>query len=565
MQNGRHNFLQGAMILSGAIVIVKILGAIYKIPLTNMIGEMGMSAFNTAYQLYMPIYTIASAGLPAAVARFVSAQCAAGNMRSARMIFRKCMPMLLLSGGVGMILMELGAGFYANAVGNPAAVWSVRMLAPTVFFCCIVSGLRGYYAGLQNMTPTALSQILEAVGRLVLGLSGARAMLIYCRTEYRQSGTVLGQSFADETAALGFSSALASAAAIFGVTAGSLFGLIALLLYDRCHRPLRLSRTEIRADPLKMGPILRSAMPICAGALMINLCSVLDTMLLQTRIRMISPDILRGRFLGLESVADADIPSFLYGSFGMAQNLAAFVPTMAQAIGTSALSSVAYAAAHCMQALRDAVEDVLRLTALIAFPAGFGLSAIAGPVLLLLYGVRPNGAQIAAPSLIMLGFASVFMTLSVPVNSMLQAVGRADIPVKLLILGFAVKWTANMCFISIPSLNLVGACMGTLLCYALVSCVGLIALARCCKRIRIGRCLLRPLLAGALCAAAAYAVSTGLAAYSPEIRVSAAIAAAFVVYAAALLFSRVLCRRDLEMLPGGKKMADGLAKHGWIR
>ena len=559
----QQNFLQGAMILSGAVIVVKILGAIYKIPLTNMIGEIGMSAFNTAYQLYLPVYSIAAAGLPAAVAQAVSARCAAGDLYGARRILHKILPVLLLSGGAGMLLMLLCAARYAAAVGNPAAVSSVRMLAPTVLCCCAMSALRGYYAGLQNMTPTALSQILEAMGRLVLGLSGARFLLLRCRAEYAQSGTVMGQTCADEAEAVRAASAWASAGAIFGVSAGALIGLLALLLYDRFHRPAPGLPMHGAAGSIR--PILRSALPVCAGALMINLCGVLDTMLLQTRLRMIPPSQLRAQFDAL-TVPDADLPVFLYGSFCMAQNLAAFVPTMAQAIGTSALSSVSYAAVRGAEALRDSVEDVLRLTALVAFPAGLGLSAIASLALLLLYGTRPEGAHAAVPSLILLGIASIFVTLSVPINSMLQAVGRADIPVKLLALGFGVKLAANLLLIPRPALNLIGACLGTLLCYALVSVVGLCALVRSCRaRVHAGRCLVRPLLAGSASALAAWAAAEYSAALPPQYSVALALAAAGFVYAVALLAGRVLCRRDVEMLPGGVKLAEGLAARGWIR
>lgn len=559
----RQNFLQGAMILSGAVLIVKILGAIYKIPLANMIGEIGMSAFNTAYQLYLPVYTIAAAGLPAAVARAVSARCAVGDLPGARRVLRKILPVLLLTGAAGTLLMLLGASYYAAMVGNPSAADSVRVLAPTVLCCCAMSALRGYYAGLQNMTPTALSQILEAVGRLLLGLGGARRMLMRCRTEYVRYGTVMGTRCADESEAVCAASAWASAGAIFGVSAGALLGLLALIWYDRRFRPTVGALACGKA--VTVWPILRSALPVCAGALMINLCGVLDTMLLQTQLRRVPAVLLRARFDSL-TVPDAELPSFLYGSFCMAQNLAAFVPTMAQAIGTSALSTVSYAATRGTSALRDAVEEVLRLTALVAFPAGLGLSAIAEPALLLLYGARPEGARAAVPSLVVLGISSVFVTLSVPVNSMLQAVGRADIPVKLLGLGFGVKLAANLLLISYPPLNLLGACLGTLLCYALVAVVGLCALVRhCTARIRVGRCLRGALAAGVASAWVAWSVAECGKSLSPMQRVLLAVAAAVGVNAVVLCLGRVLCRKDVEMLPGGKKMAERLANRGWIR
>lgn len=560
-----QSFLHGAAILTAGAMLVKILGAIYKIPLTNMIGEQGMGYFNTAYQLYLPIYTVASAGFPAAIARLVAERAARNDFAGARLVYRRSLPFFWISGAVGMALMIAGAPAYAAFVGSPDAAWSIRVLAPTVLVCCVMSALRGYYSGIRNMTPVALSQVLEAAGRLFIGLSAAYGALTRCRAEYLRSGTVLGQTVSSEAEALRRAIPVASAGAILGVTVGALLGWIALLC---CDRSAPSSGTSAAGAAPTMRRIAALALPVCAGALVLNIGAMLDAVLLQRRLAAIPESVLRALFPGRFNGQDGAISTFLYGSYTMAQNLAVLVPTLAQSIAASALPTVAAAAAGGRPgALRDAVESVLRLTALAAFPAGFGLCALAGPILRLLYAARPNGAAIAAPPLMLLSLASIFMTFSAPVNSILQALGRERVPVRLLGAGCAIKLAVSWFLIVLPQYNLLGAAIGTLSCYAFAASVGLLCVRRSCpERPRILHCLLRPMAAGLLCAAAGAAAERLLRLHCGDsLATVAAILIAAAVYVWSVLLGRVLLRSDVESLPNGKKIANFLAKHHCLR
>lgn len=563
-----QSFMQGTIILSVGVLIVKLLGALYKIPLTNMIGELGMSYFNTAYQLYLPIYTLASAGFPSAVARLVSEYTARGENGTARAVYRSALPFFICSGALGSLLMIFGAKNYATAVGSTGATQSIYLLAPTVLLCCIMSALRGYYNGLRHMTPTAVSQILEAVGRLIFGLCGAYAVLHLSQNEYFSHGTVFGHPVSSAEAALQITLPYAVAAAIFGVTIGAFLGLMYLLLYDLC-KTSRTLRSASGSQKISTRKIAAIALPVCAGALIINLGSVMDAILLQTRLSVLSAQTLRQQYLVdmPHDLQDHELPAFLYGCFSMAQNIAALVPTFAQAIGTSALSNVATAAATQKPgALHTAISEVLRLTALLAFPAGFGMSFLARPLLGLLYGARPLGAQIASDSLVLLGVASVFMTFSVPICSMLQAIGRETVTVKLLLIGFAVKFAANYFLIPIACLNMLGACIGTILCYATITIFGLYYLQKYGKcRLQLAVCMGRTLAAAILCVCCACIVYDVMQMYVGTAATVFAVIAAVVSYVFTVLFLRVLQRSDVEAWPFGKKIADLLEKRNWIR
>ena len=191
--------MRGAAILTAGVFLVKLLGALFKIPLNWIIQEDGMGYFTTAYSFYSPIYSLATAGFPIAISRMVSAGIARGRFREVRQVHRVSVFLFLLTGLLGTALMLLGAGWYVEAVGNPGALPAMVLLAPSILFSCLSAIYRGYYEGLRNMTPTAVSQILEALCRLGLGLFGSFWVLQTAQEEaapaqpdIQPSGTVEG-------------------------------------------------------------------------------------------------------------------------------------------------------------------------------------------------------------------------------------------------------------------------------------------------------------------------------------------------------------------------------------
>lgn len=570
-----QSFLQGAVILSAGAMLVKVIGAIFKIPLTNLIGELGMGYFNTAYQIYLPIYTIATAGFPIAVSKLVSENAACGRWQDVRRVYRVSLPFFFVSGLLGALAMFFGAEPYSAAVSSPDSVLCIRVLAPTLFFCCLMSAQRGYYVGLRNMTPSAVSQVIEAVGKLFIGLGCAYWVMERGMEEYSRFGTVFGTAAADAAAAVNLTLPAAAAGAVLGVTVGAAFGFLYLVLFRRCkgdgvdHRELGSAPPpESRRSVLKL--LLRISIPVCLGALVLNLGTLIDVTFLQRSLASIDSSVLRSVFSGLlpQEISDSELTPYLYGCYTIAQNVAALVPTVAQSFGVSALPSVTAAwVGNQRDEIKKSMESVVRVSALIAFPSGFGLLALAQPILALLFSRRPNGVVIAAPLLSVLGAAVIFMTLSVPVNSMLQAIGRADIPVRLLLVGMILKLAANFLLVTIPEVNMMGACIGTVLCYALITVFGLISLKRSSRvPLRLFPALWKPAAAGALCAGAAKLVYLLLILVLPNsASVLCAIAAAAAVYIFLLLWMRAMEREDLQMLPGGEKIVKLLEKRRWLR
>jgi len=200
----KQNFLQGAMVLSIATILVKIIGAVFKIPL-QLIDTTAFGYFNAAYKIYIPIYTIAIAGLPIAVARLVSMSIARNRFKDVRTIHKTAFRIFLVTGSIGTAVMLAASFWYPQFTGMPEVQGTMWVMAPAILCCCLVSAYRGLYEGTRNMMPTAVSQVLEAVGKLVFGLSLAYGMKLLGEWQFANGGIVFGQAVSSETQALAVS------------------------------------------------------------------------------------------------------------------------------------------------------------------------------------------------------------------------------------------------------------------------------------------------------------------------------------------------------------------------
>ncbi|MBC8569807.1 putative polysaccharide biosynthesis protein [Zongyangia hominis] len=574
----KQSFLHGAIILMAATIIVKLIGAVFKIPLTNLIGGEGMGYFTTAYGLFNPIYALSIAGLPVAVAKMVAENAAIRRYKDIRRIMRISTALFLGTGLVGLTLMIFGSGLFVRAVGNPGAFWSVVAISPAIFFGCMTSAYRGYYQGLRNMYPTAASQIVEAVCKLTAGMLGAYLMMQWGLNQFKGGGKVFGQAAATLAEAQSVTLPYAAAGAIFGVTLSTFAGMFYLWLrHKRKGDGITPEELEAAPEPRPANQLRRRliklAIPVCLGAVVVNLTSMIDLASVMNRLdTAIARDsgallAMYGHLIPAGMTLD-QLPNFLFGSYqALSITIFNLVPALTTTFGVSALPAVATAwATRSMKDLQRNVEVVLRITCLVAIPAGLGLFALGGPILHLLFSARAAEAIIATPLLRTLGIAAIFVAVATPVNSMLQAVGRPDLPVKLMVVGGIVKLGINFFLVAIPSINIHGAPIGTVLCYLIIVLVGIVCLCRTTGVVpRVGSVFLKPLIAGGICATAGWA-SYGLfrMGLSGSMSTIASIAVAGVVYVLALFLIHAITKDDILMLPKGEKIAKLLEKRGLI-
>lgn len=573
----KQNFLHGALILMSATVIVKIIGYFFKVPLKGIIGVSGFGYFNAAYGLFNTLYALSVAGMPVAVARMVAQNMQQGRFRDVRKIKRLSTIAFLCAGLLGSLLMLAGAGPYVRLAQNPNAFLSVFVMSPAIFFVCASSSYRGYYEGLRNMYPTAWSQVLEALVKLICGLLFACAAIRMGMEEYEGSGTVFGALVSTPEQARLAVLPYGAAGAILGIVVSTAAGSLFLWAYNRRRGDGISAQMLEQAVPAATGKeILKQlwtiAVPICLGALALNITTLIDVSSLTNRLSTALANGEEALLSMYDGILPADmpreeIPNYLFGAYNMSVTLFNLIPALTTTFGVSALPSVTAAwTSQNRRMLQKNIESVWRVTSMIAFPAGFGICALAEPILTLVYQADPASIPIAAPILRVLGIAAIFVALSSPTNSMLQAIGRVKVPVRLMLIGGFLKLAVNFSLVPIPSVNIQGAPFGTLLCYMTIICISVPTLCRAAGvRLRFGKVFLKPLFAGALCGITAWAGYGLLSRVAGNtISASFSILAAGIVYVVVLFLTHGVEKYDILMLPKGEKIAKLLEKYGLI-
>ena len=228
-----QNLLRGASVLGASMLIVKLFGALFKIPLGNILDGDGMGYFSTSYSIFTMIYSFSTAGLPAAIAKMVAEQSVHGRARDIKKLHELSVKLFLILGIAGTAVILLLSKVYVNLVGTPNAWYCVLAIAPSVFFGCMTSAYRGYYEGLRNMTPTAVSQVVEVVFKLVFGLSLSFAAVKIGEAQFAGGGKVFGTVCKTAAQANTAIQPVAAAAAILGVTISTMVGTFYLLFKYR--------------------------------------------------------------------------------------------------------------------------------------------------------------------------------------------------------------------------------------------------------------------------------------------------------------------------------------------
>ncbi|NLM61745.1 MAG: polysaccharide biosynthesis protein [Clostridiales bacterium] len=520
----KQSFLQGAAVLAAAVAIVKVIGFIGKIPLVNILGGHGLGHYNIAYNIYNVMLTISTAGLPVAVSKMVAEANALGRAREVRKILRVAMSIFLLIGAVLTIGVFVFAEEAAGLMASKDSAITIRAIAPAIFFMTIMSSLRGYYQGLSNMYPTGISQIIEALGKVILG--------IY---------------FSMYLASRGYSPDVVAAGSVLGMTVGTVIAMLFLILrktFDRNPPTGTVNETRVSREIAKN--ILAIAIPITISSGTLAFTSFVDSALVMRRLQ----------FAAGFTEEDA---RWLYGAFGIAQTMFNFPSAFIVPFAVSVVPAVAAAMSRGdRRSASRTIETAIRVTSVLALPAAAGLSVLSWPIMNLLFQHSPDEVRAAATPLTILAIAVSFYCVVLVSNAVLQSIGKARLPVYTMFIGSVVKIVTNWFLVGIPEININGAPIGTCLCHFTIMVLNLILISREIKPApNIGRMFGRPLAATIIMAAAAWAVNGLLAIYvSSKIAVLGAIAVAMVIYLILVVLMRAVTRDDLLMLPRGEKIAN---------
>ena len=543
----KQTFLQGTAVLAMATVLVKLMGFLFKVPLNNIIGEDGFGYFNPAYDVYNVLLMISTTGLPVAMSRMISQAQTLGNHAQIKRIYRTSLYVFLTIGMVG----SLGMLFFCRQLSvmvttNENSWAAIAALAPCVLLICLVSAYRGFFQGQSNMTPTSVSQIFEAVTRLVVGLGLAWLVMKLTGKAYvRMQGIVLASG---ETAQDYGDITLAAGGAILGVTLGSLISVVYLHhKFRQSNQILSLGGGTAKSTRSTMKELLSIAVPITLGSAGLQIINLFDTMIYMRR--------LTGALQWTEKMADS-----AKGVYNFCQTVFAlpcsFIPTITIAVIPAITASLTR---KDLAEAKATSESSVRTMALIAMPCAAGLFVMAEPVIRLLCSTyTEDKIQLAATMLAILGLTVILNSLVLLLNAIMQAHGDVVTPVVNMLIGGIIKIIVNYILVGQPNLNIVGAPIGTFICYISITALDLIAMKRhISARPAIFKNIIRPGLASAIMGAATFMVYRVLsnAISSWKLACLLSLAFAVVLYAVLVVFLRCLTYEDCMLLPKGEKIA----------
>ena len=520
----KQNFLQGTALLAMATAIVKVIGALYKIPLNAIIGEQGFGYFNTAYEIYNVLLMISTAGLPVAMSRMISQASSLEHCGQVRRIYSTARGIFLGLGITGSLLMTLFCRQLAVFQNQPDAWAAIGCLGPCVLLICIMSTFRGYFQGQGNMLPTSISQVLEAVTKLIVGMAAA---LVLIKTTN--------------------SIPLAAGGAILGVTASCLLSSVYLF---RCFRKsfklLPVTNEEVDSFGTTAKGLLIIAIPITLGSAGLQILTMLET------------KIYMGQLLSHgNSQAAADT---MRGIYGMTQTIFNMPCAFITPITISIIPAItAQLTLENHAGARQTEESAARITGLISMPCAFGLAVLAEPVTALLGGYTGEKLALATTLMTILGISIMFNAVVLVTTAIMQAHGHAGRPVINMLIGGLLKLAAVYILTGNPNIGIVGTPVGTLLCYLAICVLNLVSIKKLLPQApKLIPNLLRPFFAAAIMGVITYAAWFALKYIgigSRLILCGAPIAVGVVVYVLAAVKIKVVTREDCLLLPKGEKIA----------
>lgn len=530
----KSTFFGGAAILAVSAILVKVIGAIYRIPLGNILPDGVMGDYNSAYNIYNFFLTISTAGLPVALSKTISEANALGRHNQVQRTFRVAFITFLILGLLSFFCMTVLAAPMAKIViSNPKAVYCVMALAPSVLCVCIISAFRGYFQGHFNMMPTGISQVIEAFFKLVVGL--ALALFLVTVLQKPQLGSV---------------------GAIIGVSCGSVVALLYILFLffrDRKRRQ-RIHATDRPDSSLRiLSNLLKLAIPITLGSAATSLVTLIDTKLVMSQLQSVYQTVD-----GLGKEAALDAARGLYGIYSKTMSIYNLPFSMMVPLTACIIPAVSASLARRDHLGAQKVsESALRIGLLLALPMGMGLFALGGPIMGLLFPAID--VEVAGPLLSVLGLASIFVALQLLCNSILQANGMVNLPILAVIIGGVVKVVVNFILVGNPNIRINGAPVGTLTCFIVISALEIFIIRRSIPAPpSFLRAFLKPFVPSVIMAAAAwatYGLLTNFLHMGNSLATIGGIGVGVVVYLVLVLALRVLSREDLELMPKGDKIA----------
>ena len=532
-----QTFNQGAAVLLLSTVLVKIIGAFFKIPLSSdfCLGDLGFGYFASVYDIYVPIYTLAISGFPVAISKVISDYSCGDNKDRVHTALKLFMRMLFIIGIIGFVITILCIKPFVSVTDKSGkTAYTMLAMAPAMLFCCLSSVYRGTFEGYRNMTPTAISNVIEALSKVLFGFIGAFI-----------------------TVKLTNNLALGAAAAMLGITVGTVLSFIYLkITFGKFYKNSNCYAIDSNYE---YNGIFKNMLLVCLPIVFTSLAGSIVSLIDAVSVKWLMSEMIEsnsdalissinGYFSALPEIES--IPTFLYGLRSKAYTLFYLAPTFTSALSISALPMISAAfTSKKYQKARFDISSLIKFSSVISFPIAFGFIFAGTPVTALLYGDATSLA--GGKILTIFGFAAASAGLSMSLATVLQGIGKQNVVFINFTVGLILKLLSNIILVSIPKLNIFGSAISTLICYCYVLTVLTFSLKKSGFLPEIKDTVLKSFFAALLCGITAFIICS----FSANKLITVlAIFVAGVVYLTFLLMFKTFNKSDFEDLPLGNRL-----------
>lgn len=540
MSSTKRTFITGAAILASASLISKLLGAVYRIPYQNIVGDVGLAAFNKVYPLYSILLIIATAGIPLAISKIVAERLSQGDKYGAKKVLRISIVILSITGLFFFLALFFGAETIAKLMGNIELVIVIKSISFALLIVPVMAAIRGYYQGHQNMIPTATSQVFEQLTRVITIL-------------------VLSYYFIVN----GFGVYYAAAGATFGAVTGGVVSFIVLLFYWKKTSTMTdqivatsgntyTKKEDENLDIIKK--ILYYSIPIALGSIFLPLLSLIDSFSVSNILKLVilKSEYLFGTYYKAQNLTN--YTEYWFGIFSRGQALVQFAVFYATALSIALVPAISEAKAKKNNnSVIKGSDLAIRLTLMLGLPASVGIAVLAEPINIMLYKDGVGSITIA-----IYAFVIVFSTLYTTSAGILQGVGKVMVPAKSLFFGVIIKTILNIVLVYYFSIN--GAVIATIVAYAFASTLNITAMKKYIGiKINISNLIIKPTIAALMMGIIVYVsrllLLAGLETYISSERllmltvILVCVILGIIAYGISLFLSGAITKEDLLQVP----------------
>ena len=528
-KSAKKLFFSGVLVLTLANFLVKAVGLISKIALNRVVGSIGAGYYSSAYEIYAYLYVISTAGLPVALSIMIAKSRSKGRLLETKKIFDIAIILFLIIGFSFSIIMIAFSKQLALLIGAPETSLCIVAIAPTMLFICLSSCMRGYFQGYQLMAPTAISQFIEAICKVVVGIS----LALWAKSK-------------------GCADNIVASYTILGVTAGVLLGMIFLYLRKIFFREDRFFIGESITDDKRttkeiLKEMLSIAIPVTISSSVLSLTTILDTIMVQNRLLVYGMNEIAVR------IYYGDYTSLVISMFNLPTIILYPIANALVPMITSAYEKKDIDAQRRMRSFS------LRFIVIIALPCAMGLGVFSKQILRLLM-FRADSVERAGPWLSIASASVLFLGIIAITNSFLNSVGKQRLPIISMIAGASVKLISN--YILLAKIGVVGAPISTVLCYLTASTINIIFVIK-----YVGdlpgtfKTLIMPLLCSSASIGTAAFLYRFLSLYIPfSVDTILSIFVAVFLYLLLVLRTRTVSEGEIKMIFGNGKLLKILKK-----